>query len=159
MKFLTKEVQIALVAILGLVLLFFGLQFLKGLSFFSTGNNYYITFENVSGLGVSSPVYADGYKIGVVKHVEYDYSRTKSILAEVELDKQMGVPVGTTAEIVSDMLGNVQVNLILADSKEMLEHGGRIHGLTNPGAMGKIAQMVPANREDAAKDSTPSWPA
>ena len=41
MKFLTNEVKIGLVAIVGIVVLFFGMQFLKGLTMFSSDNNYY----------------------------------------------------------------------------------------------------------------------
>ena len=59
MKF-KKEIRIALVAIIGIVLLFYGLQFLKGMAMFSDNNIYYIHFNDVSGLGVSSPIYSDG---------------------------------------------------------------------------------------------------
>ena len=41
MKYFTKEVQIALVAIIGLVVLFFGLQFLKGVNLTSSDARYY----------------------------------------------------------------------------------------------------------------------
>ena len=66
MKFFTKEVQIGLVAIAGIVVLFFGLKFLKGLTVFSTDENYYVKFHDISGLSVSSPVYANGFRVGVV---------------------------------------------------------------------------------------------
>ena len=48
MKFFTKEVKIALAAILGIVVLFYGLQFLKGLTIFSNDDSYYVTFSDVS---------------------------------------------------------------------------------------------------------------
>ena len=44
MKFFTKEVKIALVAITGVVLLFFGMNFLKGLNLFSSSTDYYVEF-------------------------------------------------------------------------------------------------------------------
>jgi phospholipid/cholesterol/gamma-HCH transport system substrate-binding protein len=50
MRFFTKEVKIALVAIAGIVILFFGMQFLKGLTLFSTDDSYYARFSDVSGL-------------------------------------------------------------------------------------------------------------
>ena len=46
MKGFTKEIKIALVAIVGIVVLFFGMNFLKGVNLFSSGNTYYITFNN-----------------------------------------------------------------------------------------------------------------
>ncbi len=55
MKFFTKEVKIALVAIVGVILLFFGMNFLKGLNLFSSSSDYYVEFEDISGLSSSSP--------------------------------------------------------------------------------------------------------
>ncbi len=48
MKYFTKEVKIAIVAIVGLVVLFLGMNFLKGLDLFSTDNRYYISFRDIS---------------------------------------------------------------------------------------------------------------
>lgn len=60
MKYFNKEVQIALVAIAGVAVLFFGLQFLKGLSLISNEDTYYVAFDDISGLSASSPVYEIG---------------------------------------------------------------------------------------------------
>ena len=70
MKFFTKEVRIALVAIAGIIVLFFGMNFLKGMSVFSTDHTYYVRFKDISGLSASNPIFADGYKIGVVKTIK-----------------------------------------------------------------------------------------
>ena len=61
MKFFNKEVKIALVAVCGLVILFFGMNYLKGLNLFESDSKYYISFTDISGLASSSPIYADGY--------------------------------------------------------------------------------------------------
>lgn len=145
MKFFTKEVQIALVAIAGVVVLFFGLQFLKGLSLFSTNNNYYVKLNDISGLSVSSPVYANGYKVGVVKDIVFDYSGASDIVAVVDLDSKMRLPKGTTAEIESDMLGNVKMNVVLANGNSgFLSVGDTLQGGKASGAMEKAAAMIPA---------------
>ena len=69
MRKYAKEIQIALVAIVGIVVLYFGLQFLKGLTLFSSDNHYYVKFDDISGLSASSPIYANGYRIGVVERL------------------------------------------------------------------------------------------
>ena len=111
MRFFTKEVKIALVAIAGIVILFFGMQFLKGLTLFSTDDSYYARFSDVSGLSASSPVYANGYRVGVVEQIVYDYSRPDNIVAVIGLDNKLSLPKGTKAEISSDLLGNVKLEL------------------------------------------------
>lgn len=145
MKYFTKEVKIALVAIAGVVVLFFGMNFLKGLNIFSSEDNYYVQFSDITGLSSSSPVYADGFKVGVVKDIIYDYSHTEGSKVLIGVDKQLRIPQGSSAEIVSDMLGNVKVNLLLANNpREKVAPGGLIKGMINDGAMGKLQDMVPA---------------
>ena len=80
MKGFTKEVKIALVAIVGVIILFFGMNFLKGLNVFSSTDDYYIEFKDISGLSTSSPIYADGFKVGTVKDVIYDYAATNLLV-------------------------------------------------------------------------------
>lgn len=145
MKYFTKEVKIALVAIAGVVVLFFGMNFLKGLNIFSSEDNYYVQFSDITGLSSSSPVYADGFKVGVVKDIIYDYTHTEGSKVLIGVDKQLRIPQGSSAEIVSDMLGNVKVNLLLANNpREKVAPGGLIKGIINDGAMGKLQDMVPA---------------
>ena len=140
----TKEVKIALVAIVGVILLFFGMKFLKGLNLFDNGTKYYITFKDVSGLSASSPIYADGYKVGTVKAINYDYSHSNDITVEAEVEKDMRIPKGSSAEIVSDMMGNTQVNLLLANNpRERVEAGGIIPGNINAGALGEVKNLIP----------------
>lgn len=145
MKYFTKEVKIALVAIAGVVVLFFGMNFLKGLNIFSSEDNYYVQFSDITGLSSSSPVYADGFKVGVVKDIIYDYTHTEGSKVLIGVDKQLRIPQGSSAEIVSDMLGNVKVNLLLVNNpREKVAPGGLIKGMINDGAMGKLQDMVPA---------------
>lgn len=144
MKAFTKEVKIAIVAIVGVIILFFGMNFLKGLNLFSSTDDYYIEFKDISGLSSSSPIYADGYQVGTVKDVIYDYSGEHPTRVLVSLDKAMRIPVGSTAEIESDLMGNIKVNLLLANNpRERVMPGGTITGEVNSGALGKAAQMVP----------------
>ena len=145
MKFFTKEVKIALTAIVGIVVLFYGLQFLKGLNVFSTDITYYVAFDDVSGLSPSSPVYANGYRVGVVKSLNYDYNPQGKIVAELDLNKNMRIPRGSHAELASDLLGNIKINLVLSeDPINMIGHGDTIPGEMEMGMMTKVTKMLPA---------------
>ena len=145
MKVLTKEVKIALVTIVGVVILFFGMNFLKGLNLFSSTADYYIEFKDISGLSSSSPIYADGFQIGTVKDVIYDYTNTNPTKVVVAIDKAMRIPEGSSAEIVSDMMGNVKINLLLANNpRSRIMPGQTIRGDVNNGAMGQLSAMIPA---------------
>ena len=144
MKYFTKEVKIALAAIVSIVILFVGMQFLKGLNVFSSADKYYARFSDVSGLAASSPVYANGYRVGVVEKVQYDYSQTNNIIAIVSLDSKLSLPKGTKAEISSDFLGNVKLELKFGPNPiDLMEEGDTIQGGTDNGLMGKAAKMIP----------------
>lgn len=141
---LTKEVKIALVAIVGILVMYFGINFLKGMNLFSTNNTYFITFDDIQGLGASTPIYADGYKVGTVDGLEYDYKENGPIKVKVDIIKDLRIPQGSKAEIVKDLMGNLQVNLLLANNpRERVEPGGIIPGAVNGGMMDKAANLVP----------------
>jgi phospholipid/cholesterol/gamma-HCH transport system substrate-binding protein len=148
MKFLTKEVQIALVAIVGIVVLFFGLSYLKGLSLFSNDNIYYIKFNDVGGLSASSPVYARGLRVGTVKALDFDFEEADEITAQVTLDERLHLPKGTVAKLESDMLGNIKINLIMPDvMTDKLVRGDTILGDVNAGLMAQAADLIPSIKE------------
>ena len=141
---LTKEIKIALVAIVGILVMYFGINFLKGMNLFSTNNAYYMTFDDIQGLGASTPIYADGYKVGTVDGLEYDYKENGPIKVKVDIIKDLRIPQGSKAEIVKDLMGNLQVNLLLANNpRERVEPGGVIPGAVNGGMMDKAANLIP----------------
>ena len=144
-KFFTKEVRIALFALAGIFVLFAGMNFLKGIIVFSDDNTYKVTMDNLAGLSVSSPVYADGYKVGVVRNIDYNYDgEGDGTMIYIDVDKDMRIPVGTTAEVESDLMGNVKLNLLLANNpRQRLEPGGIIKGALATGALDELKAMVP----------------
>ncbi len=145
MKFFTKEVKIALVAIVGIVVLFFGLHFLKGMPVFSTDKVYYASFKDINGLSSSNPIYADGYQVGNVKSIIYDYNKSGRVLVEFQVDNDLRIPQGSSAEIVSDLMGNIKMNLLLANNpRGRVEPGDTIQGNLDAGLMGSVQSLVPA---------------
>jgi len=138
-----KEIQIALVAIVAVVLLFFGLQFLKGMSL-KSGNIYNIKLADGKGVQSSHPVYAGGYPVGVVRSVSYDYENNGGVNVVLDLNDQMKVPQGTTATVQSDLLGNVKVVLDLAKVNAFLEPGSTIETHESAGMLSKAADAIPA---------------
>ncbi len=144
-KFLTKEVKIALTAIVAIVLLFIGINFLKGINIFKSSNTYYVAFPNIAGLTVSSPVYANGYPVGIVRDISYDYGSTEKVVVTVELDKEMKVPAGTRAELEAELMGGVKMSLVLGPNPtQNIAQGDTIKGGMHLGMMNKLETMMPA---------------
>lgn len=145
MKYFTKEVKIALTAIAAVVALFVGINFLKGVNIFQPTNAYYVKFADISGLTTSNPVYANGYPVGTVRTIDYDYDEPGKILVGIELNDAMRVPEGTRAELSAELMGGVTMTLVLGPNPaRVIEQGDTIEGGIHTGTMGELEDMVPA---------------
>ena len=107
MNIFSKEIKLALVGVIAIALLVVGINFLKGVNIFSPTNSYFVRFTDIQGLAVSTPVYANGYAVGNVRSIDYDYDRTDNVVVCIELDKSMRVPYGTRAELESELMGGL----------------------------------------------------
>lgn len=144
MKGFNREVKIGIAGIIALFLLIYGINYLKGISLFKSSSYFYVQFEDINGLVKSSPVFADGFKVGIVNTLQYDYDHPGNVVAEIDVDPSLRIPKGTTAELQSDLLGAVKLNLLLANNpRERMNVGDTIIGSVNAGALGKAAAMIP----------------
>lgn len=143
MKPLSKEIKVGLTAICAIALLIYGLNFLKGINLFQNSNLYYIAFNDIRGLAESNPVYANGYRIGIVRTINYDYKKPGNVYVGIEIDPDMHITEGSRAELVSQMLGGVTMNIILSQSPKALAPGDTIYGGPEMGALDQAAQMMP----------------
>ena len=143
-KLFTQEVKIGIAGIVALCLLVYGINYLKGVHMFKPSSYFYVKYNNINGLSKSSPVFADGFKIGVVRDIYYDYTTPGNVTVEVELDKDMRIPKGSSAELVMEMLGTVRMNILLANNlRESYSIGDTIPGITNYGMMETVTSFVP----------------
>lgn len=139
-----KEMKIALTAVAALILLFVGLNFLKGINVFTSTNTYYVKLKDAAGLAVSNPVYANGYPVGIVRTIDYDYERGEHVTVGIELDKEMKVPENTRAELEVELMGGVKMLLVLGPNPTRhIAQGDTIQGGMHEGAMDKVSAMVP----------------
>lgn len=143
MKYFTKEVKIGIAGIIALGMLIYGINFLKGVNMFKPSSYYYVKYNNINGLAKSSPVYADGFKVGTVRDIIYNYNDPGHVTVEVGLDTDMRIPKGSSAELVTEMLGTVKMNLLLATNlRESYQVGDTIPGVLNNGILEVVTQKL-----------------
>lgn len=144
MKYITKEVRIGIAGIIALCILVYGINYLKGINMFKPSSYFYVKFQNVNGLAKSSPVFADGVRVGIVRDIYYDYNQAENVIVEVELDIELRIPKGSSAELVSELMGGVRMNILLANNpREKYAVGDTIPGKLNNGMMESVAALMP----------------
>ncbi|MBQ7442916.1 MAG: MCE family protein [Bacteroidaceae bacterium] len=153
---LSRETKIGIVGVIALALLFYTIQFLQGVNIFSTADKYYINFADAKGLAKSSPVYADGYNVGIVSSISYDTERPGSgVIVEVSVDHGMRIPAGTVAVLDEAMLGGCTLNLRMGNSPvQRFAVGDTIPSQSANGLMAKAANLVPKLEATLAKVDT-----
>lgn len=140
---MSKEIRIALIALLAIVILWLGINFLKGRTL-AKGIIYYAQFDNVNGLTTSNPIMANGYRVGTVRTVNYDYTHPGHIVVGFSIDKNLPIPNGSTAEIESDLMGNLKMNLLLAnDESKLMQPGDTLMGFLYQGKLEQAATLIP----------------
>ena len=141
-KIFRKEVLIGLIVIIALAILFVGIDFLKGINIFKAANYYVATYENVEGLAVSAPVSVNGYKVGLVREINYEYDNPGHVKVEMSLDKNLKVPRGTQAVIKTDMLGTATIELKMGNGDSFHNVGDELEGVVARGMMDNISNSI-----------------
>lgn len=137
-----REIKIGLTGIAALVILFVGINFLKGVKLFDTSKSYYIVFKNAKGLTKSSTVYADGFNIGIVDNVTY--ARPGEVVVRINVGGDVKIPHGTIANLDEAMLGGCTLNLIMgANPADCFTPGDTIRGSEANGLMAAAANVIP----------------
>lgn len=149
------EVKIGLTGVIALVALYLGINFLKGANLFSSSEVYYISFSNTKGLTKNSPVYADGFKVGTVSDIFYDYNHPGQVVVEISTDDDLRIPKGSSAQLDEALLGGCTLNMLLATNlREAYQPGDTIQGSDVNGLMAKVGGMVPQLEQVVAKVDT-----
>lgn len=114
---ISKSVKIGALALIALFLLYFGLNYLKGFNIFKKENLYYIRFTEVKNVNVASPVFVQGYKVGVVKSLGFDYVNGNSTIVCIDLDKNYRMPKGSMLAIHQTALSGAELRIIQGDTR------------------------------------------
>ena len=138
-----RELWIGLLGILALAMIYMLINFFKGVSIFNEGDKYYARFHDIGEIVKSSPVYINGYKVGNVSDITYDFKEVNNVYIEMSLDKRLQIPQGSYAMIVNKTLGSSTINLVMSQKEVFLQPGDTLYGTLNAGAIHEAGKMLP----------------
>lgn len=142
MKQISKEVKIGTTFIICITLLYIGINFLKGSSVLSHENTYYTVLTNAGGIAPSSVINTNGYQVGTVTNVKYDYSHPNRIIVTLRINKSLQIPKGSRAYLLNELLGGVSIDLQLSQGTDYYTDGDTIESGTSHGLMGQIENVM-----------------
>jgi phospholipid/cholesterol/gamma-HCH transport system substrate-binding protein len=103
---LKREYSIALLVLLGIGILIFGINFLRGLDIFQKRNIYHAVYGNASGMVESSALQYNGYKIGQVVRVRLMDDGSGRIVISYQIDENnMRIPRDSKVTLGGDLFG------------------------------------------------------
>ena len=114
---MNKELKIGFVALLAIVALFIGVNYLKGLDVLNPSRKFYAKYENIGGLKVGSSVFVNGYQVGMVSNIDLLANENQQLLVTISIEKDFDIPKNSILKIVNqDLMGTKSINLILGDA-------------------------------------------
>lgn len=138
-----KNFILGLVFVLGFAILYWGINFLKGLDIFSTSKSYYVEYADINGLLVASPVNLNGYKIGQVTNIQLKENDPTKLIVKFIISEKIDIPDNSVAMIVNaDLLGTKAINLVFGDSKVNANSGSFIIGNVETNIMSDISNQI-----------------
>jgi phospholipid/cholesterol/gamma-HCH transport system substrate-binding protein len=142
-KKLTREAIIGIVTIVSIGLLYFGINYLKGVNLFKPVNHYYVEFKKVKDLTVSSPVYVEGFKVGLVRSIHYDYKTTDKITVEISLEDVMKINRGSYIVLENSFLSGASLHIHLNKYvDEFVKSGGALEGRLGEDMMVSVQEKI-----------------
>lgn len=125
---ISNEFKIGFWTIIAILVLVFGIQYLKGINSLRRGQFYYVVSNNVEGLANSGPVKVNGFQVGLVRSMTYDKA-SGNIVVEVNLEESsLKIPTDSHASIQTDLLGTSYVVITLGKANTYLQSRDTIAG-------------------------------
>jgi len=143
-KFFTKEIKIGLTFLVAIAVLFFGFNFLKGINIFTPTNRYYAVYENIGGLAVSNSATINGYKVGQVREIKYNFSKKNPFVIEISINKDIKLPKGTVFILTDEsLLGGKKIDIQLGSETTFFVTGDTIQTEVKDNFLAQISDYMP----------------
>jgi phospholipid/cholesterol/gamma-HCH transport system substrate-binding protein len=135
---ISNETKVGALTAIAITLLILGFNFLKGKTFFKTGNIVYAPYADSKGLMISNPVFVNGYQVGAVFDIENKDKNLSEIIVAIKLKDNYNIPRNSVASIKENPLGTPSIDVKLGDSKAFLRPGDTLLTAASAGLLGDV---------------------
>lgn len=140
---ISTEAKIGIIVLGTLLLIIWGINFLKGKNILKRTDVYYALYENVAGLETSAPVFINGLKVGLIHSINFDEERLDRLIVALVVEKEYGIPKGSVVKIASQgLISNKALVIDLAPSDEYHVYGDTLISGIEESLMTKIQSGI-----------------
>ena len=123
---LTNEVKVGILAIVAIIILIVGFNFLKGQRIFSKPFVLYARFPDIGALEKSNQIKINGLTVGSVNDFRPADKEVTNIIVELQIDKGIAIPRNSVALIDGSVLGSAYINIQKGNTNTYLQSGDTI---------------------------------
>ncbi len=139
----SKYVKLGFLIVVSMVILFWGLSYLKGNDIFKRSNYYFVVYDRIDGLLESNKVTMNGYQIGQVKSIAFDPAKTGNLIVTLMVDASFQIPVNSVAQIISsDIMGTRSIKMGLSNEDTFYETNDTIPGAIESDLKEQVSMQV-----------------
>lgn len=143
MNKLNAEFKIGLIALIAILLLIWGINFLRGNNILSNSDVYISVYSNIDGMEVSSPVRVNGLTVGSVKNIYFHPQDMNKIIVEFTINDGLRIPSNSIARIYNaDIMGTKALQLILGNNMTYCNVGDTLYSEVESGLKDEVNKQV-----------------
>ncbi len=139
---ISREIKVGIVVTIGLLVFYFGFNYLKGKNIFSRARTYYAVFDNVDQLLPSASVQLNGFQIGIVDQIYFAPNSYRVIVKILVNDRHVQIPKNSEAHIVSDLLGTRTLSIALGSDRNLAESGDTLIAVRDLGISDELKNAI-----------------
>ena len=125
------EFKIGIALVLSTLLLYWGINYMKGEDVFSKQEKFYVIYEDTQGLLPSYPVTVNGFKVGQVSDIQFLPDGSEDLIVELKITGNFPVTQGTIAKIYSSsIMGEKSISLLTKKGEPLALSGDTLKGDT-----------------------------
>ena len=112
---MNKEIRTGIIAIFTIVVLIYGINYLKGLNILDRNRIFHAKYDNIDGLLKGSVISLNGFNVGIVSNI--CLQSDNSLLVSVKINEDFDVPANSILKISNqDLMGTKGISVILGNS-------------------------------------------
>ena len=138
---INNETKIGVMAVIGILFLIMGFNFLKGKSLFKKERHIYAVYQDVQGLNKSNPVVINGLQVGNINNLDGG-TDMKRIIVTVNLTKDINIPDNSLGVINPNLLGSPSLEIQLGNSSKFLKNGDTLITTFSSGAFDEALKII-----------------